>query len=66
MKTLYKCIPELNDTCPKHRCGKWCTMTTRQECSDGRALSPAEVAAEEQRCRNSLEDPLFYRDINGG
>lgn len=64
MKTLYKCIPELNETCPKHKCGEWCTMTTRQECSDGRPLTPEEILAEEQKAKNSIGDPLFYQDIN--
>ena len=66
LKPLYKCNPELNDTCAKYRCGLWCTMTTRQECStDGRRLTDDEIFAEEQRLRNNLRDPLFERKEKG-
>lgn len=62
LKTLYRCNPELNETCNKINCGSWCTMTTRQECStDGRALTDDEILEEERKIRNNLGDPLFTR-----
>ena len=66
LKPLYRCNPELNETCEKHRCGEWCTMTTRQECStDGRRLTDDEIFEEEQRIRNRLGDHLFTREEKG-
>lgn len=63
LKPLYRCNPELNETCEKYRCGEWCTMTTRQECStDGRRLTDDEIYEEEQRIRNRLGDHLFTRE----
>lgn len=66
MKTLYRCNPELNDACEKINCGKWCTMTTNEMYSvDGRKLTEEEIHEEEQKCRDSLGDPLFARKEKG-
>lgn len=66
LKTLYRCNPEINTTCPKNNCGSWCTMTSRQECStDGRRLTDEEIFEEEQRLRDNLGDPLFTRREKG-